>query len=97
MEDQYSIEYLNGNLSTLYFAIFDGHGSDACAKFCEKIFPKHVRFENLLPKIFIQIKTGFCINIRETMFYQFLHLNCFMSHLNGFKIYRQFNETLFSV
>ncbi len=43
MEDQYVFGHLNSDPSALYVAIFDGHGSDVCAKFCASIFPKHVR------------------------------------------------------
>lgn len=39
-EDQYGFQRLND--SVLYFAVFDGHGGGACAKFCAKMFPKHV-------------------------------------------------------
>jgi hypothetical protein len=55
-EDQYGIEQLDyfsygigsnkpaKKLNTaLYVAVFDGHGNDACAKFCANVFPKHVR------------------------------------------------------
>jgi serine/threonine protein phosphatase PrpC len=42
MEDQYGIEHLNGDQTSLYFSIFDGHGGQACAKFCASIFPRHV-------------------------------------------------------
>lgn len=41
MEDHYGIEQLH-NDSMLYISVFDGHGSDACAKFCANVFPKHV-------------------------------------------------------
>lgn len=39
-EDQYGFQRLND--SVLYFAVFDGHGGGACAKFCVNMFPKHV-------------------------------------------------------
>lgn len=48
MEDYCGVGHINGDPSTLYMAVFDGHGNDACAKFCANIFPKHVRERGLI-------------------------------------------------
>lgn len=63
MEDQWGLGHLNGNPLALYLAVFDGHGSDACAKFCSSIFPKHVsqRIEIVLTILFLNI-----INLRSS-------------------------------
>lgn len=52
----------------IYFAMFDGHGGDSCARFCNEQMPKYINYwlereeENLefvLQNAFIEVNNAF--------------------------------------
>ena len=59
----------------IYFAIFDGHGGDICARFCNEHLPEHIKFwiergetnlEIVLQNAFTEVNNSFARYITYT-------------------------------